>query len=109
MRSEAICFGEDGEQSERERILTFLFFLVKITCPNIGMTTIKQEGKTMFREIRRSEKITEKSAKQYEIDCLYRQLFDCRIGSKDYYQIRSKIDELEDGIIENVFDPDELI
>ncbi len=63
----------------------------------------------MFREIRRSEKITEKSAKQREIDYLYGQLFDCRMGSEKYNQIRTKIDELEGTTIKNAFNPDARI
>lgn len=60
----------------------------------------------MFREIRRSEKITETSAKQCEIDRLYSQLFDCRIGSEKYDQIKSKINKLEKEASTNVFNPD---
>ena len=63
----------------------------------------------MFREIRRSEKITEKSAKQREIDYLYEQLFDCRMGSEKYNQIRMKIDKLEGKMIKNAFNPDARI
>ena len=63
----------------------------------------------MFREIRRSERITEKSAKERELDYLYGQLFDCRMGSEEWNQIRTRIDELEGQTMVNAFDPDARI
>ena len=48
----------------------------------------------MFREIRRSEKITAKSNKERELDYLYKRLFDCRVGSEEYNYISTKIDTL---------------
>ena len=50
----------------------------------------------MFREIRTSEKI--KTRKENELDWLYKQLFDCRIGSEKWYQIKARIDDLEKSI-----------
>ena len=73
----------------------------------------------MFREIRRSEKITEKSDKERELDYLYKQLFDCRVGSEEYNHIRTKIDVLVidelaiqtivEQTITGVFNPDARI
>ena len=61
-----------------------------------------------MREIRSSEKITDKSILDCRIDRLYQELFDCRVGSPSYKRI---LDEI--GILErrkdNAFDPDKRV
>ena len=64
----------------------------------------------MFREIRKSEKITELSAKDKRIKYLWRQLFDLPLGSERWVAIKAEIDALENGEVEVVnYDPNKLV
>ena len=60
----------------------------------------------MFREIRTSERITEQT--RTELDMLYRELFDCRVGSAEARRVLTLIEELEDDN-RVMFDPDARI
>lgn len=51
-----------------------------------------------MREIRTSERITEKDERQKEIDRLNERLIDCWIGSDEWYQIKAEIERLENGL-----------
>ena len=61
----------------------------------------------MFREIRRSERITDTDGRQTERDRLLAELFDCRIGSEDYVRVKAELDEFDKGNTpKTTFDPD---
>lgn len=65
----------------------------------------------MFSEIRRSERITEKSEKEKKIEYWQRKLFDTRVGSEESKRILQILDELENEPTpaEQVFNPDRLV
>ena len=60
----------------------------------------------MFREIRRSERITEADERQTERNRLLAELFDCRIGSERYNQIKAVLDNMDKATKPNTFNPD---
>ena len=64
----------------------------------------------MFSEIRRSEKITEKTEQEKKLDWLYFQLADCLAGSEKSEEILREIDRLEqeNESHKEIFDPDQL-
>lgn len=63
----------------------------------------------MFREIRTSERITEKTEKERKLDYLHAQLIDCRIGSQRWIEIQNEIDELNNAVNQSTFNPDARI
>ena len=60
----------------------------------------------MFREIRRSERITEADERQTERNHLLAELFDCRIGSERYNQIKAVLDNMDKATKPSTFNPD---
>ena len=60
----------------------------------------------MFREIRRSERITDKKEKNTERDRLIAELVDCRIGSERYIELKSILDSMNKATKPSAFDPD---
>jgi len=64
----------------------------------------------MFSEIRRSERITEKTEKEKRLDWLYFQLADCLAGNKRSEELLREIDLIknENGSPKQVIDPDQL-
>ena len=63
----------------------------------------------MFREIRRSERITEADGRQTERSRLLAELFDCRIGSERYNQIKAVLDNMDKATKPSTFNPDARI
>ena len=63
----------------------------------------------MFREIRRSERITEADGRQTERNRLLAELFDCRIGSERYNQIKATLDSMGKATKSSAFNPDAKI
>jgi len=65
----------------------------------------------MFSEIRRSERITEKTEKEKKVEYWQRKLFDTRIGSEESKRILRILDELENESmpVKSTFNPDQLI
>jgi AAA+ superfamily predicted ATPase len=65
----------------------------------------------MFSEIRRSERITEKTEKEKEVEYWQRRLFDTLVGSEESKKILRILDELENEPmpVQQAFDPDQLI
>ena len=60
----------------------------------------------MFREIRRSERITEADERQTERSRLLAELFGCRIGSERYNQIKAVLDNMDKATKPSTFNPD---
>ena len=60
----------------------------------------------MFREIRRSERITEADERQTERNRLLAELLDCRIGSERYNQIKAVLDNMDKATKPSTFNPD---
>ena len=60
----------------------------------------------MFREIRRSERITDTNGKNTERDRLIAELVDCRIGSERYNELKSILDYMDKATKPSAFDPD---
>ena len=60
----------------------------------------------MFREIRRSERITDTDGKNTERNRLIAELVDCRIGSERYIELKSILDNMDKSMTPNTFDPD---
>ena len=60
----------------------------------------------MFREIRRSERITEADERQTERNRLLAELLDCRIGSERYNQIKAVLDNMDEATKPSTFNPD---
>ena len=60
----------------------------------------------MFREIRRSERITEADERQTERNRLLAELFDYRIGSERYNQIKAVLDNMDKAAKPSTFNPD---
>ena len=65
----------------------------------------------MFSEIRRSERITEKTEKEKEVEYWQHRLFDTLVGSEESKKILRILDELENesAPVQQAFDPDQLI
>lgn len=60
----------------------------------------------MFREIRRSERITDTDGRQTERNRLLAELFDCRMGSERYNQIKAVLDNMDKVTKPSTFNPD---
>ena len=60
----------------------------------------------MFREIRRSERITDTDGKNTERDRLIAELVDCRIGCERYIELKSILDHMDKATKPSAFDPD---
>lgn len=60
----------------------------------------------MFREIRRSERITDTDGRQTERNRLLAELFDCRMGSERYNQIKATLDSMDKTTKSSAFNPD---
>lgn len=63
----------------------------------------------MFREIRRSERITDTDGRQTERNRLLAELFDCRIGSERYNQIKAVLDSMDKAAKPSTFNLDARI
>jgi hypothetical protein len=63
----------------------------------------------MFREIKTSEKITEKTEKERKLDYLHTQLFNSRIGSQRWIEIQNEIDRVNAENQRFAFNPDARI
>ena len=63
----------------------------------------------MFREIRRSERITDTDGKNTERDRLIAELVDCRIGSERYIELESILDNMDKATKPSAFDPDDKV
>ena len=63
----------------------------------------------MFREIRRSERITDTDGRQTERNRLLAELFDCRMGSERYNQIKAVLDNMDKVTKPSAFNPDAKI
>ena len=60
----------------------------------------------MFREIGRSERITDTDGKNTERNRLIAELVDCRIGSERYIELKSILDSMNKATKLSAFDPD---